>query len=373
MSSNYIHAVSKLKEKLIKKYYRRNNESQLINPVLARGYLDSIEYREGHIVAAGWLFNLNHPFDGFVLKIDNKVLAEAKPSTREDVRDAFPSMDNALMSGFSFHVPIRRDLVSNWVTIDIIGVSCGQELGSIRTIYRIDFHDSLPEPPVKLRKRVTNLDNSLAYWNSALKSYGEFFSVLKDNRNTQLIYRFLDWGCGCGRLTSLFLKHTSIKEIHGCDIDKEAICWCSENLKQGIFSVIDPFPPTPYEDSMFDVVMGYSVFTHLTRDVQIQWLKEIKRILKPGGLFITSVHGEFASNFASSVVRSEMLKEGISDSTLDSNLDGVAPDKYYRGVFQTKSYNQKEWSKYFDILKHIEGGVSNYQDLVIMQKENSPG
>ena len=369
MQSKYVLALSRLKRRLVEKYYKKNKNCQYGNPSLGRGYLEFIQYGEGNIAVAGWLFNANHPFDTFVIKVNDESCAEVAPIIREDVASAFSFMDNALMSGFSFCVPLVEELADIWTSIEIAGMHTGVELGHIKTLYRRDFHALIPEPPVNLRKRVTNIEDPSAYWNSALKSYGEFFSILKEYRELQSINRLLDWGCGCGRLASLFMKHSSIKEIYGCDIDKEAMEWCCENLKKGNFSVINPLPPTHYEDSMFDVVIGYSVFTHLIRDVQIQWLREIRRIIRPGGLFIVSIHGEFASNFVSSIIRKEIDREGISDYKADSNLDGVAPAGYYRAVFQSKSYTQYEWGKYFDILRHIEGGVSNYQDLIIMQKK----
>ena len=49
-------------------------------------------------------------------------------------------------------------------------------------------------------------------------------------------------------------------------------------------------------------------------------------------------------------------------------LDGIAPEGYYRGVFQTREYTIQEWSKYFEILEYIERGVANYQDLVVMRR-----
>ena len=120
---------------------------------------------------------------------------------------------------------------------------------------------------------------------------------------------------------------------------------------------------------MFDVVISYSVFTHLVRDVQESWLQEMKRIMMPGGLFFASCHGDFATSFSPAHVQKEVTNIGISDSSLDPNLDGIAPAGYYRGVFQSRSYTMKEWGKHFRILDYIDRGMGNFQDLVIMQKE----
>jgi ubiquinone/menaquinone biosynthesis C-methylase UbiE len=100
-------------------------------------------------------------------------------------------------------------------------------------------------------------------------------------------------------------------------------------------------------DEFFDLVIPYSVFTHLTREVQKAWLAEMRRVIAPGGLLIASVHGQFAASFAfpQTVFRRFMpriwnrfllpatLRRGISDTILDHALDGIAPEGYYRGVF----------------------------------------
>jgi SAM-dependent methyltransferase len=42
----------------------------------------------------------------------------------------------------------------------------------------------------------------------------------------------------------------------------------------------------------FDVIYCISVFTHLSEPLHYQWVEEILRLLKPGGLFIGTFHGD---------------------------------------------------------------------------------
>jgi hypothetical protein len=42
------------------------------------------------------------------------------------------------------------------------------------------------------------------------------------------------------------------------------------------------------------------VFTHLTEEMQQQWLKEMGRIIRPGGLFYFSMHGPLLATRLSS-------------------------------------------------------------------------
>jgi len=339
-----------------------------MNLELGRGYIDYLEYQNGHLTIGGWMFLKDQKFDSFRLKINNISLAEIDLIEREDVQKAFPFMQNALKSGFIFSSAVPEEIFSDWAEIEVLGIQQGREIARISIIYRSDFHSSLQEPPIKLMQRVANADNAMVYWCRALKSFGEFLEAVREHCDLTSIESLLDWGCGCGRVASLFLKHTKISQVYGCDIDKEAVEWCDKHLPSGHFSAINPYPPTHYSDNMFNIVIGYSVFTHLQQDVQFRWLQEMERIIIPGGLFFASVHGDFATSFATPQVQEAVRKNGISDSSLDQNLNGIAPEGYYRGVYQTKGYIFREWEKYFRIIDYRERLMGNFQDLVVMKK-----
>jgi SAM-dependent methyltransferase len=333
-----------------------------------RGYIEHLGYQDGYILIRGWMFLPNELFDRIILKINKVLFGEAKLIERQDVQRAFPFIPVPSKCGFEFNFPISEDIFRDWVDIDILGIHDGKEIAVFSTIYLLNFFSSLPVPTANLRERVTGEKELMFYWCGASKIYGEFLKAIVKYRDTTSIRNLLDWGCGCGRVTSLFLRYSNISEIYGCDIDKEAVKWCEEYLQPGHFSSIDPYPPTNFHDNMFDVVTGCSVLTHLKRELQLSWIEEIKRILRPGGYFFTSVHGEFATIFTGSDIQKEVIETGISDISTDSILDDIAPDGYYRGVYQTKAYTLKEWGKHLKVIDYIDRGMGNFQDLVIMQK-----
>jgi 2-polyprenyl-3-methyl-5-hydroxy-6-metoxy-1,4-benzoquinol methylase len=99
--------------------------------------------------------------------------------------------------------------------------------------------------------------------------------------------KVLDMGCRDGILTRHFIKEN---EVTGLDIDKQALEACRENLnietKWADFSLQIPIP-----SSSFDVVVAGEVIEHLPYpEITIA---EIKRILKPEGLFIGSVPNSY--------------------------------------------------------------------------------
>jgi len=178
----------------------------------------------------------------------------------------------------------------------------------------------------------------------------------------------LDWGCGCGRVTAHFLQMPEGPQVFGCDIDREAIQWCTQNLSKGTFAPLNPWPPAPYDNKSFDLIVSYSVFTHLHREAQEAWLAEMRRLLVPGGLFLTSTHGDFAFAFAFPDRIAQFNADGIWDNLPDKTLDGVAPDGYYRSVYQTREYTVREWSRHFQVLEYVDSGAAKFQDLIVMQR-----
>jgi SAM-dependent methyltransferase len=112
----------------------------------------------------------------------------------------------------------------------------------------------------------------------------------------------LDFGCGVGRVlrhwVSLALDEDGrprpgAPAFHGSDYNPALVAWCRSNLAFARFEV-NPLPgPLAYADETFDLVYALSVFTHLTEPVGDAWVRELARVLRPGGVLAFSTHGIF--------------------------------------------------------------------------------
>ncbi len=80
-------------------------------------------------------------------------------------------------------------------------------------------------------------------------------------------------------------------------------------------------------DAEFNAVIGVSVFTHLPNRLQDIWLTELKRVTKPGGVLILSVHNqEFAKNRLSAAQFADLEANGthyLVHATGKAKLDGL--------------------------------------------------
>jgi len=106
-------------------------------------------------------------------------------------------------------------------------------------------------------------------------------------------WRALEIGCGPGRLMRPMSRHFA--EIHGVDVSDEMVALAQEKLRD----VPNAFPHlgdgsrlSMFQDESIDFVYSYAVFQHIpSRDVVLEYLREIQRVLKPGGWARLQING----------------------------------------------------------------------------------
>lgn len=339
--------------------------------LMGRGHFEVFERSGTGWLLSGWILNPDVESVSIRLEASGYEIAKTPPATREDVGKAFPWIGHGAASGFSF----RIDALEPRHRVDVVAVGKDREIARLRTTLWPDV-DRLKQPPPELMQRVTGSPDARFFLADGLRSVTEFLEAVRRYRPEGGVRRTLDWGCGCGRLAVHFEREGSVGEVFGCDIDAEAIRWCASTLGPNRFHAVPPMPPTSFEDGFFDLVVGYSVFTHLAQEVQRAWLAEMRRVLARGGLFLASVHGPWAARFALPEANAapptsplwRLLSEGFLDMGEDLALRGVAPPDFYRGVFQTAEWTRREWSPFFEIVDILPGGTQNYQDLVVMRR-----
>jgi SAM-dependent methyltransferase len=334
------------------------------------GNFDIITGEQGALFVEGWMMLSERPCDSFDVYFNEKYVGSTSTKVREDLAAGFPHVPHARQSGFHLHaqLPITQEQATVTGRFDVIGYSGEKPIARFGPWFAADL-DSVPTPPPALMKRVSAIDDPAVFKQGGLNNFHEFLGALNRHAPATSFRRMLDWGCGCGRITAHFLHLPNGPEVLGCDIDAEAVAWCNYHLKAEAFRTIAPLPPMPYEDGAFDLVIGYSIFTHLTRQAQEAWLAEMRRVIRPGGFFLASTHGTgAAARLLRRGDRFRMAWSGVYDGIQDQALAGIAPDSYYRTTFQTRRYTLREWGRHFEVVDYIEQGLGGFQDLVVMRR-----
>lgn len=150
----------------------------------------------------------------------------------------------------------------------------------------------LPIPSLRLINLVTGSYDISWFLTSGKLSSDSMQEILKKNGiNINEFKEILDFGCGVGRVIRYFntLNGTALS---GTDYNPDLINWCRDKLKFAEFQTNKLDGSLDYRDGQFDLIYALSVFTHLREPLQHFWIKELSRVLKPGGYLFITVHGE---------------------------------------------------------------------------------
>ena len=145
---------------------------------------------------------------------------------------------------------------------------------SEKNIREKEFHNRLQS---KSKGRFENI-----FYKAIYNANEDFFDYLKINSINSNI---LDYGCGIGQSLQEVVKFNP-KKIFGIDISEVSIQKAKDTIQKSNSNVellVDNCEKTKFNDSTFDIIYGSGILHHL--DISL-CLKEMHRILKPGGRFL---------------------------------------------------------------------------------------
>jgi SAM-dependent methyltransferase len=176
--------------------------------------------------------------------------------------------------------------------------------GALRVVSQVeralDSGRGVPLPPADLRYYYYRTWKPAAFWKACEAARTEILS-----HGLEPQHRLLDVGSGIGNL-ALGLKDFLTGGYQGLEIHPQAVAWCQRAITSRypgfLFHRADihsqAYNPRggapaakyrfPFADGTFDVVFLGSVFTHLLPDATDNYIREIGRVLAPGGTMVAS-------------------------------------------------------------------------------------
>lgn len=136
----------------------------------------------------------------------------------------------------------------------------------------------------------------------------------------------LDLGCGTGTLAVALAKVLPGAAVAGLDADAEALAIAADKarraevglgLRRGLSTEL------PFRDGEFDCVVSSLFFHHLTREAKIATLREVRRVLAPGGALHVADWGRPSNALMRALFVAVQLLDGF-ETTRDS-VTGALP------------------------------------------------
>lgn len=130
-------------------------------------------------------------------------------------------------------------------------------------------------------------------WEVSMREAFDFYRFIKTNveLNANGRGRFLDYGCGWGRMTRPFMRHFDLDRMFGFE-PHLLLATIARSLNPYVCVLAGGFTP---DDSIpkdwFDLIVGWSIFSHLSRASFKEWLREISQVLRPGGVGVFTTWG----------------------------------------------------------------------------------
>lgn len=131
-----------------------------------------------------------------------------------------------------------------------------------------------------------------------------FLKLLIEHARLNKKKRILDVGCGTGRMAKQFYKFLEDGAYEGFDVNRSFIEYCNNTYidKRFTFTHCDvkheEYNPNgklephefkfPYKDRSFDLAIAIALFNHFETPWVFRYIAEMKRILKPNGIFFAT-------------------------------------------------------------------------------------
>lgn len=130
----------------------------------------------------------------------------------------------------------------------------------------------------------------------ALVEASDFFRFVKENTYQTPANaagkRLLDFGSGWGRIVRPFMRDFEFSNLYGFEPDF-LFCALARTLNPYVTFFSGTFVPTGnLPEQFFHLVASWSVFSHLSQTAAVLWLKELARVVVPGGSCVVTTWGD---------------------------------------------------------------------------------
>jgi SAM-dependent methyltransferase len=177
---------------------------------------------------------------------------------------------------------------------------------------RIHFNDFmfLNSSPAEIASYVERAGNVIRLIDEVLDTAG---------KTVDDIDKWLDFGCGYGRVIRFLAERVPRERIFASDVIKEGVRFCQSEF--GVQPVHSAADLTSVELGSYDFIYAISVITHLNERNSSAFLRLLGESLNPGGIAMFTTHGEWSiENVSEYGGEYELRKTKIADAVRDRGI-----------------------------------------------------
>lgn len=162
----------------------------------------------------------------------------------------------------------------------------------------------------------------------------EYKNILDENKDNEI----LDLGCGIGADTLYLLERGY--NVLSCDFSVEALKSIENNIPNSKTFYLDMMKKFPIDDKKYSLIIADLSLHYFNNETTIHIMKEIKRILKDGGVLLARVASVNDFNF------------GAGQGEKQEN------NCYFEGAYTKRFFDLEDVNKYFSIIGDVEAKES---------------
>jgi SAM-dependent methyltransferase len=215
----------------------------------------------------------------------------------------------------------------------------------------------------------------------AMEQAMEFYKTIREacarfGKPLRSMHAVMEFGCGWGRITRCFLRDIPSGHLYGCDCMPEMVQYCNEKLPDYGFVLNTPLPPTIFRDGTFDLIYGYSVFSHLSEAAHMSWIKEFSRIMKPGGVLVLTTRPRGFINYWPKLPYLHDIDAGAYLQQYDSGNIAHIPacggdnlsESFYGETAIPEAYIRREWAGMFKVEQFLDNVPHIDQKVIVVRR-----
>lgn len=169
----------------------------------------------------------------------------------------------------------------------------------------------------------------------------------------------LDAACGEGYGTNIIANNASM--VYGIDICKEAIDAAKRKYKKSNIEFnVCSIQKINLPDNSIDIAVSFETIEHVSESIQKEFLVEIKRVLKPNGMFIISTPNKKNYSDLFNYENEYHIKEFYEDEFIDFLNDYFSYIKLYSQSFEVTSILSEKNPNHLTVIDNVADTESKY-------------